>query len=102
MKDLGNLHYFLGVEANYANGDLYLSQTKYITDLLLRTQFQDTKPINSPVLARRKLSRYDGDLLPDASMYLALLVLFNITFTRPDLPFAVNQVCQFMHQPTSS
>ena len=46
MKDLGNLHYFLGVEANYANGGLYLSQTKYITDLLLLTQFQDAKPIN--------------------------------------------------------
>jgi len=103
MKDLGNLHYFLGVEANYANGSLYPSQTKYITDLLLRTQFQDAKLINSPVPAGRKLSRYDGDPLPDESIYRSIVgPLQYITFTRPDLSFVVNQVCQFMHQPPSS
>ena len=82
--------------------DRYLSQTKYITDLLLRIQFQDAKPINSHVPAGRKLSRYDGDLLPDASMYCSIVgALQYIMFTCLDLSFAVNQVCQFMYQPTS-
>ena len=49
---------------------------KYITDLLLRTQFQDAKAINSPVPTERKLSRYDGDLLPDASMYRSIVGAF--------------------------
>ena len=103
MKDLGTLHYFLGIEANYTNGGLYLSQTKYITDLLLRTQFQDAKLINYHIPVRRKLTRYDGDPLTDTSMYRSIVhALQYITFTRPDLSFAVNQVCQFMHQPTSS
>jgi len=83
MKDLGNIHYLLGVEANYVNGTLYLSHTKYITDLLLRTQFQDAKPINSHVPAGRKLSRYDGDPLPDVSMYRSIVgVVQYIIFTR--------------------
>jgi len=103
MRDLGNLHYFLGVEANYTNGGLYLCQTKYIIELLLRTQFQDANPINSHVPAGRKLSRYDGAPLPDASMYRSIIgALQYIIFTHPDLSFAMNQVCQFMHQPTSS
>ena len=83
MRDLGNLHYFLGVEANYTNGGLYLSQTKCITNFLLRTQFQDAKPINYLVPVGRKLSCYDGDLLPDAPMYRSIVgALQYITFTR--------------------
>jgi len=83
--------------------DLYLSQTIYITKLLLRTQFQDAKSINSHVPAGRKLSLYDADPLPDASMYRSIVgAIQYITFTRADLSFAVNQVCQFMHQPSSS
>ena len=94
MKDLGNLHYFLRVEANYANDSLYLSQTKYITDLLLRSQFQDAKPINSLIPAGRMLSRYNGDPLPDALMYRSIVsALQYITFTCLDLSFALNQVC---------
>ena len=79
MKNLGNLHYFLGVEVNYANGGLYLSQTKYITDLLVRTQFQNAKSIDSPVPAGWKHSRYDGDPLPDALMYRSTVGVFSIS-----------------------
>ena len=34
IKDLGHLHYFLGIEVQPHNGGLLLSQAKYITDLL--------------------------------------------------------------------
>lgn len=34
IKDLGNLHHFLGVEFNPFNGGFFLSQQKYTQDLL--------------------------------------------------------------------
>jgi hypothetical protein len=34
VKDLGNLHYFLGVEVQHINSGLILSQRRYIEDLL--------------------------------------------------------------------
>ena len=44
------------------------------------------------------LSLYEGDPLPDPTSYRSIVgALQYCTITRPDLSFAVNQVCQFMH-----
>ena len=103
MKDLGLLHFFLGFEAIYSFGGLYLTQTKYTMDLLHRTKFQDVNPISSLAHTGQKLSLYDGEPLPDPTEYRSVVgVLQCLTLTRPDIAFAVNQVCQFMHQPTTT
>ena len=103
MKDLGLLHFFLGLEAIYSFGGLYLTQTKYTMDLLHHTKIQDVKPISSPAHTGQKLSLYDGDPLPDPTEYRSVVgALQYLTLTCPDIAFAVNQVCQFMHQPTTT
>lgn len=61
------------------------------------------KPISSPIAPGSKLSLFDGDLLPDATEYRRIVRgLQYLTFTRPDLTYAVNQVCQFMHTPRTT
>uniref|UniRef100_A0A2N9IS10 Reverse transcriptase Ty1/copia-type domain-containing protein n=1 Tax=Fagus sylvatica TaxID=28930 RepID=A0A2N9IS10_FAGSY len=103
MKDLGPLHFFLGIEAVYKDDSLYLTQTKYTMDLLFRTKFQDAKALSSPAPSGKKLSLFDGDPLQDPTEYRSVVgALQYLTITRPDISFAVNQVCQFMHQPTTS
>ncbi|KAL5706290.1 hypothetical protein ACHQM5_024479 [Ranunculus cassubicifolius] len=103
MKDLGPLNFFLGIEATYKDGGLYLTQTRYTVDLLSRTKFLDVKPVSSPAQAGQKLSLYDGELLHDASQYRSVVgALQYLTITRPDISYAVNQVCQFMHKPTTT
>jgi len=102
MKDLGPLHYFLGLKAVYSTTGLHLTQTKYTMDLLFRTKFQDVKPISSPANAGKKLSFYDGDPLSDPTEFQSVVgALQYLTLTRPDICFVVNQMCQFLHQPTT-
>lgn len=40
VKDLGQLYYFLGIEVEQNHQALFLSQSKYILDLLLKTNMQ--------------------------------------------------------------
>jgi len=48
VKDLGDLHYFLRVEVLLVKSGLFLSQHKYILDLLKKTNMLEAKPITSP------------------------------------------------------
>lgn len=48
MKDLGHLHYFLGVEVTYSSSGLYLTQSKYAHQLLERHGFLVSKPVSTP------------------------------------------------------
>lgn len=45
MKDLGPIHYFLGIEAHQLPLDLYLPHTKHVWDLLHKTKMHDAIPM---------------------------------------------------------
>ena len=82
------------------NETLHLTQTKYISDLLYKVKMSETKHITTPATTKQ-LSLYDGDLFPDPTLYRSTVgVLQYLSFTRADIAFSVNKVCQFMHKPT--
>ncbi|KAF5470759.1 hypothetical protein F2P56_011250 [Juglans regia] len=100
VKDLGVLHFFLGLEICCNSTGLYMSQSRYITDLLHRTNMQTSKPVSTPMCSNVKLSTVDGPSFEDPHLYRSVVgSLQYLAFTRPDLSFAVNKVCQFMHCP---
>jgi hypothetical protein len=103
LKDLGPLHFFLGVQATFSSNGLHLCQTKYISDLLHRTRMLGAKPSKSPCSSGAKLSKFDGEILPDPSEYRHVVgALQYCTLTRPEIAFSVNQLCQHMHSPSST
>jgi hypothetical protein len=103
LKDLGPLSYFLGLQIHRTSQALYLSQTKYATDLLHKHHMFDTKPAKTPCIPNTRLTLTEGTPLQEPHSYRSLVgALHYLTFTRPDLSFAVHQVCQFMHSPTTT
>uniref|UniRef100_A0A2N9HDB3 Reverse transcriptase Ty1/copia-type domain-containing protein n=1 Tax=Fagus sylvatica TaxID=28930 RepID=A0A2N9HDB3_FAGSY len=101
LKDLGPLHFFLGVEAHKVDSGMYLSQRRYITDLLRKTNLHQAKPVASPMASSTILSQHTGTSLSDPSLYRSVVgSLQYLSLTRPDISFAVNKVCQFMANPT--
>ncbi|XP_021802647.1 uncharacterized protein LOC110746719 [Prunus avium] len=101
IKDLGPLHYFLGLEVHQTDHGIFLSQQKYALELLSRAKMEGAKPCVTPV-GSLKLD-HTGPLLQNPVEYRSLAgALQYLTWTRPDISFAVNQVCQFMHTPRES
>jgi histone deacetylase 1/2 len=49
LKDLWDLHYFLGMEVTKVRDGIILSQDKYATDLLRRVNMSSCKPISTPI-----------------------------------------------------
>lgn len=101
LKDMGPLHYFLGIEVSRTSqGGLLLSQAKYINDLLMKANMADCKPLPTPMVSNLKLSNTVGSAFENPSLYRSIVgSLQYVTITRPELAFPVNKVCQFMQCP---
>ena len=102
MTDLGALHHFLGISVTRSSEGLFLSQRQYALDLLQRAGMSDCHSTTTPVDCKSKLSASDGAPVADPSEYRSIAgALQYLTLTRPDIAYAVQQVCLFMHDPRS-
>jgi hypothetical protein len=55
LKDLGQLHYFLGIEVHKTCDSIHLPRTKYASDLLGRVAMMNCKPNATPLSTSEKL-----------------------------------------------
>ncbi|CAA7035751.1 unnamed protein product [Microthlaspi erraticum] len=102
VKDPEDLNYFLGIEAHRTPSGLHLTQRRYILDLLTRCNMLDAKPVTTPMASTPKLTLGSGIPLTDPTQYRSVVgSLQYLSFTRPDVSYAVNRLSQFMHAPTS-
>ena len=89
MKDLGELHHFLGMHVQRCGSGLLLSQRQYMLEILDRAGMAECKACSMPVETNPKIPA-DGAPVQDASDYRCLAgALQWLTFTRPDIAYAV-------------
>ncbi|XP_019182730.1 PREDICTED: uncharacterized protein LOC109177743 [Ipomoea nil] len=100
IRDLGELGFFLRIEAVKCSDGILFSQQRYMHDILKRAGMAECKPLSTPI-PTSKLVTSSTVLHDDPTQYKSLAgALQYLTITRPDLSFAVNQLCQHMHAPT--
>jgi hypothetical protein len=75
LKDLGDLHYFLGIEVTKTKEGILLTQHKYANELLKRAGMIDCKSISTLLSTSEKLSAHNGELLGpnDAMNYRSIV-----------------------------
>ena len=84
-----------------ANG-YYISQTKYIQDLIARSGITNNRTTATPMDLHLQLRPTDGTPLPDPSRYRHIVgSLVYLIVTRPDIAHAVHILSQFVSAPTS-
>ncbi|XP_057529046.1 uncharacterized mitochondrial protein AtMg00810-like [Amaranthus tricolor] len=100
MKDLGPLNYFSCIAVTRTSTGLFLSQQRYASEILEKAGMSQCNSIATPVATSGKLCASAGFPCDDPTLYRSLAgALQYLTFTRPDISYAVKQVCLYMHDP---
>jgi hypothetical protein len=102
MKDLGLMHYFIGLEVWQKLGEIFLSQSKYAVDVLRRFGMMDCKFMSIPVISNMKKlnDQATGSDPEDPTVYRQIIgSLMFLVHTRPNICYAVNALSQFMYEP---
>ena len=108
MKDLGRLHYGLGIEIVWRDdGNCMFNQSKYIGNVLERFSMKDCKPVSTPINSGTKLTKEmspkteeeisEMNVVPYRSAVGSLIYL--VTGTRPDIAVAVGEVAKYSNNP---
>jgi hypothetical protein len=100
MMDMGSLHYFLGIAVICDSSGMHLSQAKYAAEILDNTGMTACKSTTTSVDTSPKLSASASPPVADPTEYWIFFgALQYLTFTHPDIAYAIQQVCLHMHDP---
>ena len=99
MKDLGMMHYFLGLEVWQRTDEIFLSQGKYTIEILKKFGMLNWKLMATPMVSNLKklsVSSSDSDEI-DPTLYRQLIEsLMYLVNTRPYIFYAMSALFQFM------
>lgn len=97
LKQLGSLHYFLGIKATRDASGLYMSKSKYIVDLLQRLNMTGVSPCSSPAALGESWSKLGGEVMEDLFIHRSTIgALQYVTMICPDIAHVLNKLSQFL------
>ncbi|RVW99216.1 Retrovirus-related Pol polyprotein from transposon TNT 1-94 [Vitis vinifera] len=102
MSDLGITNYFLGMKIYQCSSGIFISQRKYVVDILKKFKLESCKEVATPLAQNEKISKNDGEKLKEPFAYRSLVGnLLYLTTTKPDLMFPAGLLSRFMSSPSN-
>jgi hypothetical protein len=97
MKEIGLMHYFLGLEVWKISGKIFLGKGKYKVDILKRIGIEDCRLMDTPIVTNiNKVNTLDSELV-DLNIYKNLIGSFiYLVKTKPYICFSINTLSMFM------
>lgn len=90
----------LGLQIEYQSSGIFVHQSKYIKDLLHKTDMFHCKQCITLCHPNHKLLDHGSPSFSDPFKYRNIIgALQYLTFTKPVIAYSVKHVCQFMHAP---
>ncbi|KAL2470537.1 putative mitochondrial protein [Abeliophyllum distichum] len=102
MSDLGLMRYFLGIQVKQSSSRIFLSQEKYIDDVLKKFNMSQCKLVSTPMALNEKLQVNDNAEKIDVTFYRKLIGSLIYLNTRPDFTYSVSILIKFMNKPSKN
>ena len=100
MTDLGMMHYYLGLEVVQSTTGIFISQKKYVQEILERFQMNNCNSVGTPTEVGVKLFKDPEGKRVDSTNYKQIVgSLMYLTATRPDIMYAVSLISRYMENP---
>jgi hypothetical protein len=100
MSIMGELKYFVGFQIKQFQDDTFISQTKYIQDIINKFGMKDAKPIKTPMGTNGHLDLDTGGKSVDQKVYRSMIgSLLYLCASRPDIMLSVCMCARFQADP---
>lgn len=101
MSDLGMMHYFIGIEVVQSATGIFISQKKYVRDILDKFQMKNCNSVSTPTEFGLKLVKDPKEKRVDNILYKQIVgSLMYLTATRPGIMHSVSLISRYMENPT--
>ncbi|GJZ98100.1 putative ribonuclease H-like domain-containing protein [Tanacetum coccineum] len=103
MSSMGELTFFLGVQVKQKEDGIFISQDKYVIEILKKFGFTDVKTASTPMQTQKSLLKDKEDEEVDVHLYRSMIgSLMYLTSSRPDIMFAVCACARYQVNPKVS
>ncbi|GJU26472.1 putative ribonuclease H-like domain-containing protein [Tanacetum coccineum] len=103
MSSMGELTFFLGLQVTQKDDGIFISQDKYVDEILKKFGFSTVKTASTPMETSKSLMKDENAEDVDVHLYRSMIgSLMYLTSSRPDIMFAVCACARFQVTPKVS
>ncbi|GKD57264.1 putative ribonuclease H-like domain-containing protein, partial [Tanacetum coccineum] len=103
MSSMGELTFFLGLHVKQKEDGIFISQDKYVGEILKKFGFSGVRTANTPMETNKALTKDEDGEDVDVHLYRSMIgSLMYLTSSRPDIMFSVCACSRFQVQPKVS
>ncbi|GJU88880.1 putative ribonuclease H-like domain-containing protein [Tanacetum coccineum] len=103
MSSMGELTFFLGLQVKQKVDGIFISQDKYVAEILKKFDFVNVKTASTPIETLKPLVKDEEASDVDVHHYIYMIgSLMYLTASRPDIMFAVCTCSRFHVTPKTS
>ncbi|GJS71387.1 putative ribonuclease H-like domain-containing protein [Tanacetum coccineum] len=103
LSSMGELSFFLGLQVQQKSDGIFISQDKYVAEILKKFDFVTVKTASTPMEPNKALIKDEEAEDVDVHLYRSMIgSLMYLTASRPDITFAVCACARFQVTPKTS
>ncbi|GJW16724.1 putative ribonuclease H-like domain-containing protein [Tanacetum coccineum] len=100
MSSMGELTFFLGLQVKQKDNGIFISQDKYVGEILNKFVFSSIRTANTPMKTNKALAKDKEGEDVDVHLYMSIIgSLMYLTSSRPVIMFSVCACSRFQVQP---